>query len=128
MMQDNLITSLPLQPPAGTVKAPEIRGGGGRVEPSGQVPGGKALPQSDLPAESESVLPSVVASLNDYAQVVQRDLQFTMDEASGRAVITVRDRETEEIIRQIPPESALALVSDLRSQGTIASFGLVEKA
>jgi flagellar protein FlaG len=51
-----------------------------------------------------------------------------MDEASGRTVITVKDSETEEIIRQIPPESALALASFLRSEGVLESFGLIEKA
>jgi flagellar protein FlaG len=51
-----------------------------------------------------------------------------MDEASGRTVITVKDSETEEIIRQIPPESALALASFLRSEGGLESFGLIEKA
>jgi flagellar protein FlaG len=70
----------------------------------------------------------VVQSLNDYAQSVRRDLQFSVDDTSGRTVITVKDSETEEIIRQIPSESAVALASYLRSEGRLASFGLIEKA
>jgi len=98
------------------------------VEPPAQLPSGKKLPRHEVAEMPERDLSKVVASLNDYAQNVKRDLQFSMDETSGRTVITVRDSESEEIIRQIPPESAIALESYLRSEGRLESFGLIEKA
>jgi len=126
MIKDSLIR--PVQPPATAVRPSEPRSEGGRVEPPAQLPSGKKLPRHEVAEMPERDLSKVVASLNDYAQNVKRDLQFSMDETSGRTVITVRDSESEEIIRQIPPESAIALESYLRSEGRLESFGLIEKA
>ena len=128
MIKDNLISPVSVQLPVGVIRGPEARAPGGRVEPPVEVAGGKELPRGEVAEVPEEQLSTVVASLNDYAQSVKRDLQFSMDEASGRTVITVKDSETEEIIRQIPPESALALASYLRSEGGLESFGLIEKA
>ena len=45
---------------------------------------------------------SVVTELNSLAQNMQRDLLFSVDEKSGDTIIKVLDRETEEVIREIP--------------------------
>ena len=58
-------------------------------------------------------LESSVSQLKDLAQSVQRDLQFSIDDSSGRTVITVLDSNTEEIIRQIPSEEVLALARNI---------------
>ncbi|NOX52678.1 MAG: flagellar protein FlaG [Gammaproteobacteria bacterium] len=55
-----------------------------------------------------------VAKLNDYAQSLQRDLRFSVDRELGRAVVSVIDRTTQEIIRQIPNETALQLARNLK--------------
>ena len=128
MMKDNLISPVLPQAPLGVVKASESRASSGRVEPPMPVAGGKALPRREAVEVQQRDLSTVVESLNDYAQSVKRDLQFSMDETSGRTVITVRDSETEEVIRQIPPELAVALASYLSSEGRLASFGLIERA
>lgn len=128
MMKDNLISPVPLQAPVGVVKASEPRASSGRVEPPVQVAGGRELPRREIAEVQEKDLSDVVRSLNDYAQSVKRDLHFSIDQASGRTVITVRDSDSEDVIRQIPPESALALASYLSSEGRLASFGLIEKA
>lgn len=44
------------------------------------------------------------------------ELEFKVDEESGRTVITVYHPKTEEVIRQIPPEQALKLAQLLREQ------------
>ena len=51
----------------------------------------------------------VVNELNELVQNTQRSLQFSVDQESGRTVIRVKDSETDEVIRQIPPEEALQL-------------------
>lgn len=56
-------------------------------------------------------LTEAVESLNQHVQSVRRELRFELDEASGRTVIHVIDSETEEVIRDIPPESARALAA-----------------
>ncbi|MDX1250734.1 MAG: flagellar protein FlaG [Gammaproteobacteria bacterium] len=50
-----------------------------------------------------------VSYLNDYIQSYRRDLQFSVDDDSGRIVVKVIDKETREVIRQIPSEEALQL-------------------
>jgi flagellar protein FlaG len=124
MIKDSLISPVP----ATAVRPSEPRLAGGRVEPPAQLPGGNELPRREVAEVPDRDLSTVVSSLNDYAQNVKRELQFSMDETSGRTVITVRDSESDEIIRQIPPESAIALESYLRSEGRLESFGLLEKA
>lgn len=55
-----------------------------------------------------------VESLNQYAQSVQRQLEFTVDEESGKTIIKVIDAETGETIRDIPPEEVLNMQKQLK--------------
>lgn len=41
-------------------------------------------------------------------------MEFTKDEATGRVIITVRDRKTNEVIREIPPEEMQAVAKTLK--------------
>lgn len=58
-------------------------------------------------------LQGAVSQINDYVQNLQRNLQFTVDEATGKDVVTVIDSESKEVIRQIPSEEALELARRL---------------
>ena len=60
-------------------------------------------------------LENSVSQLKELVQSVQRDLQFSIDDFSGRTVITVLDSKTEEIIRQIPSDEVLALAKNIAS-------------
>ncbi len=51
----------------------------------------------------------VVHQLETQSQSLRRDLQFNVDDSTGRVIVTVRDSETNEVIRQIPSEELLAL-------------------
>jgi flagellar protein FlaG len=55
-----------------------------------------------------------VSEINNFVQNVQRDLSFNLDEASGRAIIRVVDRDSGDLIRQIPTEEVLAIAALLR--------------
>lgn len=60
---------------------------------------------------------ALAAKLNVQQQSIGRDLRFEVDMSSGRSVIQVLDRETGEIIREIPPEKAkLSLSASGRMQ------------
>ncbi len=71
---------------------------------------GKALPEggTEAPQKLQSVeaLEELAAELNRSTTSIGRDLRFEVDMESGRSVIQVLDRETGELIRQIPPEKA----------------------
>jgi len=69
-----------------------------------------------VPESTKEDLQSAVSKINDYVQNIQRSLQFTVDEGSGRDVVTVLDTKTEEIIRQYPSEEVLAFARQLAQQ------------
>ncbi len=77
---------------------------------------GKDLPR---PAPRPVDLSRVVEGLNRFLESSQRNLNFRVDEASGRTVITVVNPETNEIVRQIPPEELLTLARTLREAGLL---------
>ena len=56
--------------------------------------------------KSRDEVQELVRELNTKAQNHNRTLRFSIDEKLGRSVISVVDRETDEVIRQIPPETA----------------------
>ena len=62
--------------------------------------------ETELPRET---LESVVSHLRDYVQQLQRNMDFQVDDVTGRVVITVTDSYTQEVIRRIPSEEALAI-------------------
>ena len=49
---------------------------------------------------------ALAARLNSVSRSIGRDLRFKVDMNSGNSVIQVLDRDTGEIIREIPPEKA----------------------
>ena len=59
-----------------------------------------------------------VSQVNKFIQQIGRDLEFSVDDASGRVVITVREHETGKIIRQIPPEELLVIAKLVRENFT----------
>lgn len=72
--------------------------------------------------EQSRQLLEAVARLNDYVQSVERDLRFSLDSESGQPVISVFDRETSELIRQIPPEITLSLAQQLNGEEPLLLF------
>lgn len=60
-----------------------------------------------------------VASINDYVQSVQRDLQFTVDEELDKTIVKVVDSRSGELIRQIPEEAFLELARKLNDGGDL---------
>ncbi len=67
-------------------------------------------------AQQSARVDKAVAQLNDYVQSLQRDLRFSVDDELGKAVVSVIDRNSQEVIRQIPNETALQLARNLKYQ------------
>ena len=105
---------------ASSVKAKGIDAGqqGQEIAGGSQTPG-KSVPPAEQAAEATTVgkedLREAVERLSDYVQNVQRNLHFSVDESSGRTIITVIDSGTKEVIRQIPPKEVLSLSERLES-------------
>ncbi len=114
---------------------PTVLGQGQRVgEPVKQTPEVAAKVAAEVAAEvADESLPSdaernpalgeAVSRLNDAVQALSRKLQFRIDSQSNRVVITVIDRETDEIIRQIPAEEALAMANHIEQAGGLIVRG-----
>lgn len=54
-----------------------------------------------------------ISSIKQFAQSIQRNLNFALDDSSGRVVVRVTDAMSGDVIRQIPSEDALRLAESL---------------
>jgi flagellar protein FlaG len=61
----------------------------------------------------EQQLESAVSRINEYVQSVQRTLEFTVDEDSGKDVVRIIDKQTEEVVRQLPSDEVLAMARNI---------------
>ncbi|WP_438971091.1 flagellar protein FlaG [Methylophaga sp.] len=61
----------------------------------------------------EQQLESAVSRINEYVQNIQRSIEFSVDEATGKDVVKILDKQTEEVIRQIPSEEVLAIAKSI---------------
>ena len=75
-------------------------------------------PANQRQQQSDQQLQDAVAKINDYVQNEQRKIRFSVDEETGRDVVTVLDSETKEVIRQIPTEEVLVFVRNLKELNT----------
>jgi len=87
---------------------------------------GKELPIKDvkeaLSVEGDADLEQAVTEINEYVQSVQRDLHFSVDKDSGLTIVRVRDKESGELIRQIPEDVFLSLAQNLKDNQAINLF------
>ena len=62
----------------------------------------KARKIAEQAAQNIDVVRNAVSDLNGFAEEIQTNLRFSVDEGSGRSIITVTDKQTGDVIRQIP--------------------------
>ncbi|MBU6957432.1 flagellar protein FlaG [Pseudomonas sp. CVAP len=60
-----------------------------------------------------------VQEIEKFVQSIKRNLEFSIDEASGRVVVKVIATESGEVVRQIPSEEALKLADSLSSASNV---------
>lgn len=58
-------------------------------------------------------LDKAVELINEAVQMADKKLEFKVHEGTNRTMVKVIDRETDEIIREIPPEEILDLVDKM---------------
>jgi flagellar protein FlaG len=63
---------------------------------------------------SREAFEKVVSELEAYVQSTQRNLDFHVDDNSGRVIVKVIDASSDEVIRQIPSEEMLAISRKLQ--------------
>jgi len=55
--------------------------------------------------------------LESFMESMNRYLEFRVDQDSGRTIVTVKDKSTGEVVRQIPSEEVLRLAHNLGGKG-----------
>jgi len=102
-------------------KAKPVDGGNVQKEQAQQVVAAERAAAEDKKAEqlSQARLDQAVSHMNDFIQGEQRDLRFQIDESSGETVISVLERGTGDLIRQIPNEDFLKLARQAKNHEPI---------
>jgi len=84
-----------------------------------------ATPVADKPSETPKVAPAdapvadkksqqtAVQEIEKFVQSIKRNLEFSIDEHSGKVIVKVIASETGEVVRQIPSAEALKLADSL---------------
>ena len=81
---------------------------------------GKDLPEaaaSTPPPPKPVDVQAAAAQIQKFLSQSSLQLEFVVDEGSGRTIIRVSDPETGQTIRQIPPEEILKLAALAKNQG-----------
>lgn len=66
------------------------------------------LPQRKL---SRQEMDALAKELNDVMRIISTKLSFTVDRVTNKTVVKVLDADTQELIRQIPPEEMLRVAA-----------------
>jgi flagellar protein FlaG len=101
---DRAIASPPSEAQTPTPKVGERQIAAAQPEPAPEWPESLGRPQ----------LVEAATELNERLSGFNTALQFSVDDQYGEMVLKVIDKESKEVIRQIPPEQALALAKSLR--------------
>ncbi|EJM10846.1 flagellar protein FlaG [Pseudomonas sp. GM21] len=60
-----------------------------------------------------------VQEIEKFVQSIKRNLEFSIDETSGKVVVKVIATESGEVVRQIPSEEALTLAESLATASNV---------
>jgi len=71
-----------------------------------------AAPPEPPPPTAEQ-LQQAVKNINTVLQARSQDLEFSVDSESERLIVTVTDKDTKEVIRQMPSKEAMEIAKAL---------------
>ena len=79
-----------------------------------QLPKIEAKAAPEKPEFKASDIDKAVADLQAYVDGLARDLSFRRDESIDRSIITVRDANTNQLVRQIPAEEVVEIARQIK--------------
>jgi flagellar protein FlaG len=59
---------------------------------------------------------SVTRQIDSFLRSINKSVQFRVDQATGEMIVTIRDDETGEVIRQVPGEDAVRIAQRIEDQ------------
>ena len=92
------------------------------------VADGSAVVKEEAQVLSDAQKKEVTEAISDveaFMQDNQRTLNFEMAEKDNRVIITVIDQETNEVIRQIPPDDLVRMSDAIKSGDSLANGGIL---
>lgn len=111
-------------------RAVEVTTARNHVNPTTKIIQNKSPERTETPADAvknqekasqpkREDVESAVKNINDFVQKISRSLQFSIDDESGVTVVRVIDKNTDELIRQIPSEEVMNLRKRLNEVQTL---------
>jgi flagellar protein FlaG len=77
-------------------------------------------PTSTDPVALAKHLEQAVSAINAFLKPISNNLEFSVDDDSGKTVVKLMDRETNTVLRQYPTKEALAISKEIdRFQGLL---------
>jgi flagellar protein FlaG len=70
-------------------------------------------------AVSAADLRGAIAEANDHLRQIDSELTFQLDDETGRVIARLIDRNTGEVLRQVPNKEALALAHAMKQSGVV---------
>lgn len=96
------------------------------VGETNRVTEAKNAVEAERPTEVKNAS-DLASKLTDLAQAVKRNLEFSVDDDTGQQVVRVIDTDTGELVRQIPEEHVLRMISQLQeTQGSLSPGVLLD--
>lgn len=74
-------------------------------------------PQSaERSADTQARLERAVAQMNEAARIFNKELDFKIDEGTGRMKVSVIDSQTGELLAELPPQRILDVAARIQEQ------------
>jgi len=70
---------------------------------------GEEIVNEDKVSLSEEEIESIIKELNQFIQIFNTKIAFEIDKETKKTILRIVDVETNEVIRQIPPEELLQI-------------------
>jgi len=87
----------------------------GSVNLNNPGPASADVPVVEVPTEDRELIQAVKALNRTEVFGYNNELTFVLDRETHRPLVRIVDRETREVIRQIPPEYALRMAEELKT-------------
>jgi flagellar protein FlaG len=71
--------------------------------------------QAPEPPPTAEAVKAAAAQIDSYLRSTNRELDFRVDSETGQMIVSVRDKETGDLIRQIPGEEVLRMARALKA-------------
>lgn len=102
-----------LRPTAVEVSTPEARSARNAAASDTQALTEQSVEQAQKAEATRDQLQEAVQRVNDFVQPFNNGLQFSLDDDTGKTIVKVIDKTTDEVIRQFPSEEMLNIAKAL---------------